>query len=122
MPHVMDVPSPADAHCRYVTTRRNVRQNLEVGNDLRANLVATRLRHPLFELPIGARRRCIVFLRRRRIVPGQPANPPVVVHAEQEMPALQVDQRDQLLGQRAVVDDVALELDAGVLARGKQLE
>lgn len=116
---MVHVPAPADANCRYVTARRNVPQNPKVGNDLRAYLVATRLHHPFFKPPIGARRHCAVFLLRRWVLPGESENPPVVVHAEQEMPALQVGQRDQLLGQRAIVNDVALELDAGVPASGK---
>ena len=59
---------------------------------------------------------------RRRIAWGQAANAPVIVHPKQKPPSLQVGEGDQLLGQSAVVDTVGVELDAGVLASGEQLE
>ena len=104
VPYVVDPPTAVDPDLGYVPPGLHVSDDLESGNELRTDLVPARLHHPLFELPVSARRCVALFRLHRRIAPCQPVDVAVVAHAEQHPPALKVREGDELFGKHTIAN------------------
>lgn len=89
VPDMVDSPTAMDPDHGHVTAGLHVSDDLEVGNELRADLVATGLHHPLFELLVPARRGIVLFGLHRRVAARQPGHAAVVFHSEQHPAALE---------------------------------
>ncbi len=122
VPHVVYTPPATDLYDSHVTSRRDFSEGFEVGDDLGADLVATRLHHPLLKGLVRVRTSLILFCFQPWILPRKAADGSIVVHPEEEASTPQVGECHEDLRERAVVNYIALKVHARVLAVCNQLQ
>ena len=110
------VPSACYLNHGYIAIRHNLPEDINVGDDRGAHLVATCLHYPLIEPLVRAPPSVMSPPPGGRAALFQSAYVPILVYTQQDSSTPSIGKRDHVLHEFVTVNHAAIEFDAGILA------